>query len=238
METRILIVDDDPFICRQLDELFTSQRYLVATANSGPEAKEALVNHEFSLALVDLKIPGTDGLSLTSELRERQPDLDVIMITGYASIKGAVEAIKRGAADYITKPFQNEEILLAAEKVLEKRRLIDEISYLRGQLEERYSFANMVSRNPKMHDIFSQIEALAQTESTVLLVGESGTGKELCARAVHYQGKRKSGKFVALNCAAFPDTLLESELFGFDRGAFTGAVQDRVGKIELSSGGT
>lgn len=103
METRILIVDDDPFICRQLDELFTSQRYLVATANSGPEAKEALVNHEFSLALVDLKIPGTDGLSLTSELRERQPDLDVIMITGYASIKGAVEAIKRGAADYIDR---------------------------------------------------------------------------------------------------------------------------------------
>jgi len=191
METRILIVDDDPFICRQLEELFTSQRYAVVTANSGP-----------------------------------------------ASIKGAVEAIKRGAADYITKPFQNEEILLAAEKVLEKRRLIDEISYLRGQLEERYSFANMVSRNPKMHDIFSQIETLAQADSTVLLMGESGTGKELCARAVHYQGKRKSGKFVALNCAAFPDTLLESELFGFDRGAFTGAVQDRVGKIELSSDGT
>jgi two-component system response regulator AtoC len=238
METRILIVDDDPFICRQLEELFTSQRYAVVTANSGPEAKEALVNHVFSLALVDLKIPGTDGLSLTVELRERQPDLDVIMITGYASIKGAVEAIKRGAADYITKPFQNEEILLAAEKVLEKRRLIDEISYLRGQLEERYSFANMVSRNPKMHDIFSQIETLAQADSTVLLMGESGTGKELCARAIHYQGKRKSGKFVALNCAAFPDTLLESELFGFDRGAFTGAVQDRVGKIELSSDGT
>jgi two-component system response regulator AtoC len=238
MEIRILIVDDDPFICRQLDELFTSQRYVVSTANSGPEAKEALVKNDFSLALVDLKIPGTDGLSLTTELRERQPDLDVIMITGYASIKGAVEAIKRGAADYITKPFQNEEILLAAEKVLEKRRLIDEISYLRGQLEERYSFANMVSRNPKMHDIFSQIETLAQAESTVLLVGESGTGKELCARAVHYQGKRKGGKFVALNCAAFPDSLLESELFGFDRGAFTGAVQDRVGKIELSSGGT
>ena len=238
METRILIVDDDPFICRQLEELFTGQRYLVSTANSGPEAKEALTSHEFSLALVDLKIPGTDGLSLTGELRERQPDLDVIMITGYASIKGAVEAIKRGAADYITKPFQNEEILLATEKVLEKRRLIDEISYLRSQLEDRYSFANMVSRNPKMHEIFSQIEVLAQSDPTVLLMGESGTGKELCARAVHYQGKRKSGKFVALNCAAFPDTLLESELFGFDRGAFTGAVQDRVGKIELSSGGT
>lgn len=238
METRILIVDDDPFICRQLDELLTGQRYFVVTANSGPEAKEALVNHEFSLALVDLKIPGTDGLSLTKELRERQPDLDVIMITGYASIKGAVEAIKRGAADYITKPFQNEEILLATEKVLEKRRLIDEITYLRGQLEERYSFANMVSRNPKMHDIFEQIEILAQGDATVLLMGESGTGKELCARAVHYQGKRKGGRFVALNCAAFPDSLLESELFGFDRGAFTGAVQDRVGKIEHSSGGT
>ena len=238
METRILIIDDDPFICRQLEELFTAQRYVVESAHGGPEAMERLVESDFSLALIDLKIPGTDGLSLTKEVREKYPDLDVIMITGYASIKGAVEAIKHGASDYITKPFQNEEILLSTEKVLEKRRLVDEINYLRGQLEERYSFANMVSRNSRMHEIFSQIETLAQTEPTVLLSGESGTGKELCARAIHYQGKRRAGKFVPINCAAFPDTLLESELFGYERGAFTGAVQDRIGRIESSSGGT
>jgi len=238
METRILIIDDDPFICRQLEDLYRAQGYLVESTTEAPTALSMLGQHDYSLVLVDLKIPGTDGLNLTREIRDRWPDIDVIMITGYASIKGAVEAIKLGASDYITKPFQNEEILLATEKVLEKRRLLDEIQYLRGQLADRYSFANMVSRNPRMHDIFSQLDALAQNDATVLLTGESGTGKELCARAIHFQGKRKAGKFVPINCAAFPDTLLESELFGYERGAFTGAVHDRMGKIELSSGGT
>src|SRR5882757_7727239 len=238
METRILIIDDDPFICRQLEDLYRAQGYLVDSATEATPAIVKLGEHDYSLVLVELKIPGTDGLNLTREIRERWPDIDVIMITGYASIKGAVEAIKLGASDYITKPFQNEEILLATEKVLEKRRLLDEIQYLRGQLADRYSFANMVSRNPRMHDIFSQLDALSQNDATVLLTGESGTGKELCARAIHFQGKRKAGKFVPINCAAFPDTLLESELFGYERGAFTGAVHDRIGKIELSSGGT
>ena len=238
METRILIIDDDVFICRQLEELFRAQKYVVDSATTAADAFDLLSRQNYSLALIDLKIPGADGLSLTKEVRERWPDLDVIMITGYASIKGAVEAIKQGASDYITKPFQNEEILLATEKVLEKRRLLDEINYLRGQLADRYSFANMVSRNPRMHEIFTQIEVLSDSDATTLLTGESGTGKELCARAIHYQGKRKAGKFVPINCAAFPDTLLESELFGYERGAFTGAIHDRVGKIELSSGGT
>src|SRR5438876_982699 len=146
METRILIVDDDPFICRQLEELYISQQYAVSSAPNAPEALRLLQEHEFSLAVVDLKIPGTDGIGLTREIRDRWPDLDVIMITGYASIKGAVEAIKQGASDYITKPFQKEEILLATEKILEKRRLLDEISYLRSQLSDRYSFANMVRK--------------------------------------------------------------------------------------------
>jgi DNA-binding NtrC family response regulator len=238
MDTRILIVDDDPLICRQLEDLYTTQQYLVSSAGNASEALRLLGEHDFSLAVVDLRIPGTDGIGLTREIREHWPDLDVIMITGYASIKGAVEAIKQGASDYITKPFQKEEILLATEKVLEKRRLLDEINYLRNQLSNRYSFANIVSRNRVMHEIFEAIEVLAQNDATVLITGESGTGKELVARAVHYQGKRKSGRFVPINCAAFPDTLLESELFGYERGAFTGAVHDRVGKIELSSGGT
>jgi DNA-binding NtrC family response regulator len=238
METRILIVDDDPFICRQLEELYTSQRYAVACAGNSSEALRLLGEQDFALAVVDLKIPGTDGIGLTREIRDRWSELDVIMITGYASIKGAVEAIKQGASDYITKPFQKEEILLATEKILEKRRLLDEINYLRSQLSDRYSFANMVSRNRVMHEIFETISVLAQNDATVLIYGESGTGKELAARAVHFQGKRKNGRFVAINCAAFPDTLLESELFGYERGAFTGAIHDRVGKIELSNGGT
>jgi DNA-binding NtrC family response regulator len=238
METRILIVDDDPFICRQLEDLYTSQRFTSVCAQEASEARRLLAEQEFSLAVVDFKIPGTDGIGLIREIKEQWPDLDVIMVTGYASIRGAVEAIKQGASDYITKPFQKEEILLATEKVLEKRRLLDEINYLRNQLSDRHSFANMVSRNRKMHEIFETISVLAQNDATVLIYGESGTGKELAARAVHFQGKRKNGRFVAINCAAFPDTLLESELFGYERGAFTGAVHDRVGKIELSTGGT
>jgi DNA-binding NtrC family response regulator len=224
METRILIVDDDPFICRQLEDLYTSQRFTSVCAQEASEARRLLAEQEFSLAVVDFKIPGTDGIGLIREIKEQWPDLDVIMVTGYASIRGAVEAIKQGASDYITKPFQKEEILLATEKVLEKRRLLDEINYLRNQLSDRHSFANMVSRNRKMHEIFETISVLAQNDATVLIYGESGTGKELAARAI--------------NCAAFPDTLLESELFGYERGAFTGAVHDRVGKIELSTGGT
>lgn len=238
METRILIVDDDRFICRQLEELFRAQRYVVDSVEDGEQALALLEEHDYSLVLVDFRIRDTNGLNLVREIRDRWPDVDVIMITGFATIKGAVEAIKLGASDYITKPFVSEEILLATEKVLEKRRLVDEIKYLRDQLADRYSFANMVSRNQRMHDIFSQIEALSQNDATVLITGESGTGKELCARAVHFQGRRKAGKFVAINCAAFPDTLLESELFGYERGAFTGAVHDRIGKIETASGGT
>ncbi len=238
METRILIVDDDPFICRQLEELFAGQKCQTAVASSAQDALRLLAEQEFSLAVVDLRIPGTDGMGLTREIKERWNDLDVVMITGYASIKGAVEAMRQGASDYITKPFQKEEILLATEKVLEKRRLLDEINYLRSQLSERHSFANMVSRNRPMHDIFDTITALSQNDATVLIYGESGTGKELCARAIHFQGRRKNARFVPINCAAFPDTLLESELFGYERGAFTGAVHDRIGKIEAANNGT
>jgi len=238
MATRILIVDDDPFICRQLAELYAAQHYQTECASEAGAALKLLEEHEFSLAVVDYKIPGTDGIGLIREIRDRWPELDVIMVTGYASIKGAVEAIKQGASDYITKPFQKEEILLSTDKVLEKRRLVDEIAYLRSQLTDRYAFANMVSRNRGMHEIFETIAVLADNDATVLIFGESGTGKELAARAIHYQGRRSGGRFVAINCAAFPDTLLESELFGYERGAFTGAVHDRVGKIELSSGGT
>ena len=229
MEIRILIVDDDPGLCRQLESLLGGQGYLVDSVNNGVLARQRLGEHSYSLVLVDLRMPDTDGLSLMGEIHEHWPDVSMIMITGDGSIPNVVSAIHAGGDDFIKKPFRNEELLLAVERALQKRRILDEIQYLRGQLAERYSFANMVSRNPRMQDIFCQIEALAQNDATTLLTGESGTGKELCARAVHYQGRRKSGKFVPINCAAFPDTLLESELFGYERGAFTGAVHDRIG---------
>jgi DNA-binding NtrC family response regulator len=235
---RILIVDDDPLIRRQLEGLYATHDYLVDSAADVDAATEKLGAAEYSLAVVDLKMPGKDGITLTGEIRERWPGVDVIMITGYGSIKGAVEAMRHGASDYITKPFEPDDILLATQKVLERRRLLEEIEYLRKELADRYTFANMVSGDPTMIELFSTIEMLAQSDVTVLISGESGTGKELVARAMHFQGKRKAGRFVAINCAAVPEALLESELFGYDRGAFTGAMQDRIGKIESVNGGT
>lgn len=235
---RILIVDDDPLIRCQLESLYPKDQYEVHAAATVEEARDRLCATDFGIAVVDLKIPGSDGISLTREIRERWPQVDVIMITGYGSIKGAVEAMRQGAYDYITKPFEPDDILLATQKVLERQRLLHEIEYLRGQLADRYTFANMISRDPKMREVFSAIEALAQSDVTVVINGESGTGKELVARAIHFQGKRRAGHFVAINCAAVPEPLLESELFGYERGAFTGASHDRTGKIEYASGGT
>lgn len=237
-EPQVLVVDDDPLIRQELESLFSAQPFSVECVSSVPEALLQLNERPFQLALVDVRIAGGDGIALTREIRERWPHVDVIMITGYGSIKNAVDAMKEGATDYITKPFEPEELMLATQKVLERRRLIDEIEYLRRQLSDRYSFANMVSRNPLMMDIFSTIEMLARNDVTVLVCGESGTGKELVARAIHYQGKRRGGRFVAINCAAVPDTLLESEMFGYERGAYTGATQERMGKFELANGGT
>jgi DNA-binding NtrC family response regulator len=238
LQARILIVDDDPLIRRQLEGLYAANAYPVDSASNVEEALDKLNASEFSLAVVDMRMPGSDGITLTGEIRQRWPAVDVIIITGYGSIKGAVEAMRQGACDYITKPFEPDDILLATQKVLERRRLLDEIEYLRKQLSDRYTFANMVTRDPAMLEVFSTIEMLAQSDVTVVITGESGTGKELVARAIHFQGKRKAGRFVAINCAAVPEALLESELFGYERGAFTGAMQDRVGKIELSNGGS
>lgn len=237
-EPRLLVVDDDPLIREELSSLFTAQPYHVDCAGTVTDAMQLLGEHEFALALVDVRIGGGDGIALTKDIREHWPHVDVIMITGYGSIKNAVEAMRQGAIDYITKPFQPEELLLATQKALERRRLIDEIEYLRRQLSDRYAFANMVSRNPNMLEVFATLEMLARNDVTVLITGESGTGKELAARAIHYQGKRRTGRFVAINCAAVPENLMESELFGYERGAFTGAVNERIGKIELANGGT
>ena len=237
-EANILVVDDDALIREELCSLFESRPFRVSCADSPAEALKLLHEGDFALALVDVRIAHSDGLALTREIRERWPNVDVIMITGYGSIQNAVAAMREGAIDYITKPFQPEELLLAVRRALERQHLIDEIEHLRRELSDRHSFANMVSRNPGMLDVFDTIEMLANNDVTVLVYGESGTGKELTARAIHYQGKRRAGRFVAVNCAAVPDALFESELFGYERGAFTGANRDRVGKIELANGGT
>lgn len=237
-QPRVLVVDDDPLIREEVESLFVRQPYRIESTSTVGDALTRLGEREFALAIVDVRVAGSDGIALTREIRDRWPDTDVIVITGYASIQNAVEAMKLGAVDYLTKPFEPEQLQLATQRALERRRMIDEIEHLRRELTERYSFANMVSRHPVMLDIFSTIEMLAQNDVTVLIHGESGTGKELVARAIHYQGKRRAGRFVAINCAAIPEGLLESEFFGYERGAFTGAVQERIGKIEAANGGT
>ncbi len=235
---RILVVDDDPLIRRQLQHLCEQQGYRADVAEEATEALSRLEERCYSLVLLDLMMPGRDGASLLQEIRRRWTTIDVIMVTAHGTIRGAVEAMRLGAADYVTKPFSPEELALAIRRVFDRRRLLDEIQNLKDQLAERYRFGNMLSRNARMREVFRLVASLANTDVTVLITGESGTGKELVARALHEQGKRRQGPFVPINCAAIPENLLESELFGYEKGAFTGATVNRAGKVESAHGGT
>jgi DNA-binding NtrC family response regulator len=210
----------------------------VTTASCGEDGIQKLAEDRFALVVSDVKMPGMDGFQVARHVREKYPDTDVILITAFGNIKQAVEAMKLGASDYITKPFQPEAIRLVSEKLIEKRRLLDEVRELRQKVQEEHNLENILSKSPKMLKVFDLIRSLAETDSGVMITGETGTGKELVARAIHNLSRRRVKQFVAINCGAFPDTLLESELFGYEKGAFTGAVQSRAGKIEIADGGT
>ncbi len=232
----VLIVEDETRLREQLGYFYEQEGYKVATAACGEEGIEKLAEEKFAIVVSDVKMPGIDGFQLARHVREKYPDTDVILITAFGNIKQAVEAMKLGASDYITKPFQPEAIRLVSEKLIERRRLLEEVRELRQKVE--HSLENILSKSPKMFKVFDLIRSLAETDSGVMITGETGTGKELVARAIHNLSRRKARQFVAINCGAFPDTLLESELFGYEKGAFTGAVQSRAGKIELADGGT
>src|SRR5262245_15446499 len=234
----ILIVEDHDRLREQLAAFYEQEGYRVAVAASGEEARERLSKEQFALVLSDVKMPGVDGFQLTRHIREKYPQTDVILITAFGNVKDAVEAMKLGASDYITKPFQPEAIRFVSEKLIEKRRLLEEVRELRQLVHDEYSLEDMVSKNPKMLKVFDLVRVLAETDSGVLITGETGTGKELVARAIHNLSRRNQGQFVAINCGAFPEALLESELFGYEKGAFTGAIQSRPGKIELADKGT
>ncbi|GAB4419254.1 MAG: sigma-54 dependent transcriptional regulator [Thermodesulfovibrionales bacterium] len=210
----------------------------VITETNPSEAIKSIKGNKFDLIITDFYMPEMNGLELIEEVKKTNPEVDVIVMTAYASIDNAVEAMRRGAYDYIVKPFQNEDLLISIERVLEKRRLAEENRYLRAELSKRYSFQNIIGKSPAMQNIFNLIERVADSDATALLIGESGTGKELVARAIHYSGKRKNSNFVAINCSALPDTLLESELFGHTKGAFTGATENKQGLFEYADGGT
>jgi DNA-binding NtrC family response regulator len=234
----VLIVEDHERLRAQLGNFYEQEGYKVTTAACGEEGIQKLSEEKFALVVSDVKMPGIDGFQLARHVRERYPDTDVILITAFGNIKQAVEAMKLGASDYITKPFQPEAIRLVSEKLIEKRRLLEEVRELRQRVQDEHNLENILSKSPKMLKVFDLIRSLAETDSGVMITGETGTGKELVARAIHNLSRRKGGQFVAINCGAFPDTLLESELFGYEKGAFTGAVQSRAGKIELADNGT
>ena len=238
MTAHILVVDDEQSIQEFLRLLLEENGYRVTTAGSVEDGRNQFQHDSFDLVLCDIIMPDGNGLDLLREIKQQDPRTSVIMMTAYTSTKSAIEAMKRGAYDYISKPFDVEELKVVVQKALEKTELVDENIFLRRELEEKYRFSNIIGRSRPMQEIFALIERVSRTSSTVLVEGESGTGKELIARAVHYESPRATHRFLSVNCGALPEDLLESELFGHERGSFTGAVKEKKGLFREAHGGT
>jgi DNA-binding NtrC family response regulator len=234
----LLLVDDEAPLRTVVAERLADEGFLVTQAESGERAIQLLSDFAFDVVISDLRLPGVDGQRVIESALERYPGIIAIVVTGYGTVKDAVDAIKRGAADFVAKPFQFDELLHALRTTLEQRRLKNENAYLRQQLDERFGLGAMIGSSPRMRTLFQLIETIASTSTTILIVGETGTGKEMVARAIHHTSPRRHQRFVALNCSAIPETLLEAELFGHVRGAFTGAVVSRQGRIEQADRGT
>lgn len=235
----ILIVDDDDVLVKVFERLARERGWSYMVARSGTEALEYLGTHVFEVAVVDIKLPGYSGMQVLEYIKSNNLAAEVLMITGVGTVESAVSAIKLGAYDYITKPFDDiEKVAAVVEKALERHRLLRKIHQLERQAGESYAYEGILGKSSKMNDIFATIDAIAVTSSTVLITGESGTGKELVARAIHHRSLRKNKPFVVINCAAIPEHLLESELFGHKRGSFTGAIADKRGMFEEADGGT
>ncbi len=234
----ILIVDDEKGMCHILKRLLSDKGYHVDTALSGEEALKCLAKEMYDAAMLDIRMPGMDGLELLGIIRRDSPDTSVVMMTAYGTVETAVTAMKQGAYEYITKPFNNDEVVHIIGNAVERKRLLDRNRYLTRALEERDRLEDMVGKSEPMQELFTMIEKVAPTDSTVLILGESGSGKELVARAIHKQSNRKKANFLAINCAALPKELIESELFGHEKGAFSGAHKQKIGVFEAADGGT
>jgi two-component system, NtrC family, response regulator PilR len=237
-QKHLLIVEDEGPLRQAVAEQLTDRGYRVEQADSGEAALAKLADFAFDIILTDLRLPGIDGSAVVEAAVERYPHIIAIVVTGFGTVKDAVEAIKRGAWDFVSKPFQMDELLHVLDSALEQRRLKSENAYLRAQLEERYRFEGIVGKSRPMKLLFQLLETVAPTSSTILITGETGTGKEVVSRAIHHNSPRRMHRFVALNCSAIPETLLEAELFGHVRGAFTGAVGTRQGRLEQAHKGT
>jgi len=234
----VIIIDDEKSLLDLLSVVFKKEGYGVKTALSAAKAFEIIDREDIDLVVTDIKMPEKDGMEVLRHVRETRPDVPVVMITAYGSINQAVETLKAGALDYVVKPFDVEELKIIVARGLAERRLKQENIRLKHDLKERYSFENMIGKSRAMQEIYTLIEKVAGTDSTVLVTGESGTGKEMGARAIHFQSGRRDNQFVSINCAALPENLLESELFGHTRGSFTGAVADKKGMFEVATRGT
>jgi DNA-binding NtrC family response regulator len=235
---KILVIDDEEIIRLSCQRILTEEGYEVHTRLSGPEGLKLLAEEPFDLAIVDLKMPGMDGIEVLQSIKRDYPQTPVIMITGYATVESAVEAMKSGAFDYLPKPFTPDEVAVVVKKALETRSIMLENIYLRGEIQTKYRFENIIGNSKKMQEIYRLIAKVAPTNSTVLITGESGTGKELIARAIHYNSTRKDRQFVPVDCAVLSENLLESELFGHIKGSFTGAIVTKPGLFEVADGGS
>ena len=234
----LLLVDDEEALRSVVAERLTDQGYQVVQAASGEAALQALEGFAFDVIVSDLRLPGVDGRQVIDAALTRYPGIVAIVVTGYGTVKDAVDLIKLGAADFIAKPFQFDELMHVLTSALEQRRLKSENAYLHQQLDERFGLGSMVGKSAPMRALFQLIETVAPTTATILITGETGTGKEMVARAIHQTSPRHRGRFVAINVSAIPETLLDAELFGHVRGAFTGAVAMRQGRLEQADGGT
>ncbi len=235
---RILLVDDDADIRETMVTLLTMNDYCVTSAADGQSAIEEVKKEKFNIVITDLMMPKMTGIDVIKNLKAIDPDLQCIVITGYATVSTAVDAMKAGAYDYLMKPFNCTEVLMLLKRVMELQDLQAENSQLKRTLHQRYGYENLIGNSEGIQKVCSLIEKVAETDSTILILGESGTGKELVARTIHYNSPRKNKPLIPINCGAIPETLLESELFGHEKGAFTGASTTRIGRFELADGGT
>jgi DNA-binding NtrC family response regulator len=234
----ILIVDDEPGMRRMASRALAREGYRVDAAAGGEEALKVLDAGKVDLVVSDIVMQPMSGLDLLDRIRIKDPAIPVVMITAYGTVESAVEAMKRGAVDYIAKPFSTEELLLVVQKALDRVRLLDERAYLREEITRHYDFQGIVGESPRMRRVFEVAKSVSRTNASVLITGESGTGKELLARSIHFSSERRNNPFVVLNCGAVPEGVLESELFGHEKGAFTGAIRQRKGRFELAHKGT